>query len=131
MPLKKSSSGVITGIVEARVYNSSGVLQQSSDQFDVSSVTPSFVLYEFTFSTSHTFANGDFIGVCRVSGGEPTMDLLIQFSDTTCYANTNSAAINPPTITQYTSWDAIFEAELESSTSGGARLPPPPAFVRI
>ena len=130
-PMKKSTSSAVSGILSVRIYNSSGVLQEtSSSTVDASTFSTSFVDYEWTLSGSHTIASGDFIGVC-LDSGSPDGYVVIQFSDTTCYDYTNSAAINPPTITQYTSWDGIFEATTGSASSGTVLLPPPPLVVHF
>ena len=131
--------GSPTGNLQASVWNSSGVIQDTSDSVDVSTLTTSTsgTFVSFTGLT-HTCAVGDIIGVRQVDGFNDSSNYArALFSSTVCVSNTVKADVSYAGVVclfngsggcNYgNDWDAIGKFTYsDPPSSGGTRLPPPP-----
>jgi hypothetical protein len=88
--------GSPTGNIQATIWNSSGVVQSTSADVDVSTLTTSSSGDWVSFTgLSHAGAVGDIIGVRQVSGTiDGSNKARVLFSSTTCASNTVKADIS-------------------------------------
>ena len=133
VPMKTSDT--LTGNVTFGIYNSSGVLQETTGTVAANTITGSKANYTFTGSGgTYTIQEGDFIMVGYTTEGG---SLSIEVYGTTGneYDGVNSGRAYWESGNWYSTPTTDFVMSLDDAgaapTSGGQFLPPPPAMVRL
>ena len=137
MYLKKSSSpeGTVKGTLWSGSVLPLNPTELSSTILDVSTITDSYVAYNFLF-TGDTSLTGDFKIGLTFSEVDPSD--YVQFQLSSGALSNRSSNRSEPTGLSPSSWTSMSTpftmkvySDAPSPSTGGARLPPPPITVRL